>query len=941
MRYSVTADGFLPALPVSPPHKEKDNASTASSSTESFSTLKPSTSSSLSSSSSSRLRRPSAGFGYGNGYRSSLADTLSTSRTLTDDTPSSAFSSSSSSVHASPAPLPGAPMSAAAVAAAAALPPTALPSDGEDRIRVACRVKPREPGTSAAKVCTSVGGDQRTVSWAGNRADGETARRFMFDYAAGEGVGQEELFQKIGLPVTNACLEGFSGTIFCYGQTGSGKSYTTFGPPDEASWIKGTGDDCRGDGRNPATPQSGGGSRGLVPRVLEHLLDRFSDGVDATTQPGGQSTSGLGPSEVQNCRCSFYEIYNEQVYDLTVPEGERASLNIREATGKGIFLEGVSEMEVKTAREACEILRKGYASRHTASTAMNSSSSRSHAIFTLAIDTVTHLPHQPEGDFCSTRRGRGQGAGKKALEDGRARLRSARFNLVDLAGSESQQRTRSKGAVLKEGTRINQSLSALGRVINSLVEGEGSGHVPYRDSKLTRLLAHSLGGNSKTVLVATVSGDVVDAGETLSTLKFVQRAKIIKNRAIRNEATHGGGLALQQVEEENARLKKLLADQERLSSQAKLKLREVDSHRSRLAMEVVTLREEAKRNKEIALEALQQLSECQSKVEESQKAVAEKERQLEEAAVASRQGEHRERSVPGAVGGKGEGSGSTGGGSTGGGVPPPTPTSHPLLRGLRLLARRLRFASDCSGGSHSSSCFGAGINRSNADIQALAEKERQLEEAAAASPQDEHGERPVLGAVGGKGEGGGSTGGGSTGGGVPPPTPTSPPLLRGIPLLTRRLRFASDESGGSHSSSPFGAGIDRSNADIQSNTRDEIVQACQRWPLQIHDELYGTDHPKVAWDLANLVKILMEKGDFDAAESLVRSALEIRSRFLGPAHADVACSLFDLALIYRIKGNREKADLFEAEGNRIWGRAFGDRYQEEAPPERRPAVGTE
>ena len=88
-------------------------------------------------------------------------------------------------------------MSAAAVAAAAALPPTALPSDGEDRIRVACRVKPREPGTSAAKICTSVGGDQRTVSWAGDRADGATARQFTFDYAAGEGVDQEELFEKV------------------------------------------------------------------------------------------------------------------------------------------------------------------------------------------------------------------------------------------------------------------------------------------------------------------------------------------------------------------------------------------------------------------------------------------------------------------------------------------------------------------------------------------------------------------------------------------------------------------------------------------------------------------------------------------------------------------------------------------------------------------------
>ena len=113
--------------------------------------------------------------------------------------------------------------------------------------------------------------------------------RTRHDHASRESENNRDLRRhpspvpQIGLPVTNACLEGFNGTIFCYGQTGSGKTYTTFGPPDEASWIEATGDDCRGDGRNPVTPPSGG-SRGLVPRVLEYLFDRFSDGVDATTQ---------------------------------------------------------------------------------------------------------------------------------------------------------------------------------------------------------------------------------------------------------------------------------------------------------------------------------------------------------------------------------------------------------------------------------------------------------------------------------------------------------------------------------------------------------------------------------------------------------------------------------------------------------------------------------
>lgn len=230
MRYSVAADGFLSSLSPTPPTKDKDSASVTSSSTEPYSTPKPS------SSFASRLRPPAAGSsmgssfhgnGYKNGYRnvhengdkgntngsavdetnghtnghagsytnsfgfgyrsSSSAGTPSTvGRLLLDESPF-ASSSSSSTVHAS----------AATMTATALLTPTALPADGDDRIRVACRVKPRDPGTSSTRVCTSVGVDKRTVAWVGDRADGASTRHFTFDYAAGEDVGQEELFEKV------------------------------------------------------------------------------------------------------------------------------------------------------------------------------------------------------------------------------------------------------------------------------------------------------------------------------------------------------------------------------------------------------------------------------------------------------------------------------------------------------------------------------------------------------------------------------------------------------------------------------------------------------------------------------------------------------------------------------------------------------------------------
>ncbi|CAN0210254.1 unnamed protein product [Ascophyllum nodosum] len=373
----------------------------------------------------------------------------------------------------------------------------------DNRIKVVCRVRPpvmREThgAKSLANRCVEVEKDRRTIVL-NSRPQGKS---FTFDYAAGEDSTQEEIFAEVGQPVTEACLEGYNGTIFCYGQTGSGKTFTTFGPGAVME-----------NHLNPGDPKSYA-LRGLVPRVLEYLYDSIGRRVDN----GGGKVSYA-------CRCSFYEIFNEKVFDL-VDESNRDNpmgLAVREDTRKGVYVEGLMEEEVDGADSACEVLYRGFRNRHVGETAMNRESSRSHAVFTLVIQ-----------------------AKEVVEEEGLTRSRVARFNLVDLAGSERQKDTQASGERLKEASNINKSLSTLGQVINALVEKSAGRfrHVHYRDSKLTFLLRDSLGGNSKTMLVAAVSPADQNFGETLSTLKFAQRAKMIKNQAIKNEDTSGSFDAL-------------------------------------------------------------------------------------------------------------------------------------------------------------------------------------------------------------------------------------------------------------------------------------------------------------------------------------------------------------------------------------------------------------
>nr|CCA25137.1 kinesinlike protein putative [Albugo laibachii Nc14]CCA25772.1 kinesinlike protein putative [Albugo laibachii Nc14] len=377
------------------------------------------------------------------------------------------------------------------------------------------------------------------------KSNPQTPKSFTFDRIFHEESSQDEVFQAVGVPLTRSCLAGYNGTIFAYGQTGSGKTFTMQGP-EESIWTEGQAD----------TSLRSSPLRGVVPRVFEYLFDEKSL-LDSTKTDQPNDTTEMDALEERlehRFTCSFLEIYNERVFDLLDVRGNSGASNdlgglqLRENGRRGVFVEGLTESVVENAQEATALMKLGARNRHVGQTLMNRESSRSHSVFILQIQT------------------------KQIRQDGITRMRTSRFNLVDLAGSERQRSTEASGDRLKEAGNINKSLSALGNVIMGLVDKSAgkNRHVHYRDSKLTFLLKDSLGGNSKTFMVATVSPAGESAHETLSTLKFAQRAKSIRNEAVINEATTGNVAVLQQ---EIQRLKSQLQSHQ---ARGKEPCREVD-----------------------------------------------------------------------------------------------------------------------------------------------------------------------------------------------------------------------------------------------------------------------------------------------------------------------------------------------------------------------------
>lgn len=241
-----------------------------------------------------------------------------------------------------------------------------------------------------------------------------------------------------------------------------------------------------GDRNNPQL-------RGIIPNAFEQIFSHIKH-------------AGAGAQYL--VRASYLEIYNEEIWDLLSPKAPK--LEIKERTDTGVYVKDLSTHVIKDVEEAYKLMAIGNQNRSTAATNMNARSSRSHSIFTITVECA------------------------EPGTDGESHIRVGKLNLVDLAGSERQSKTGATGDRLKEAAKINLSLTALGNVISALVDGKSS-HIPYRDSKLTRLLQDSLGGNSKTMMIATLSPASYNYDETLSTLRYANRAKNIKNKPKINE----------------------------------------------------------------------------------------------------------------------------------------------------------------------------------------------------------------------------------------------------------------------------------------------------------------------------------------------------------------------------------------------------------------------
>nr|XP_025039341.1 kinesin-like protein KIF17 [Pelodiscus sinensis] len=257
--------------------------------------------------------------------------------------------------------------------------------------------------------------------------------------------------------------------------------------------------------------------KGIIPRAFEHIFESVQC---------AENTKFL-------VRVSYLEIYTEDIRDLLGADTKQ-KLELKEHPEKGVYVKGLSLHTVHNVAQCERIMETGWRNRAVGYTLMNKDSSRSHSIFTINMEIYA------------------------VDERGEDHLRAAKLNLVDLAGSERQSKTGATGERLKEATKINLSLSALGNVISALVDGRCK-HIPYRDSKLTRLLQDSLGGNTKTLMVACLSPADNNYDESLSTLRYANRAKNIKNKPHINEDPKDA--LLREYQEEIRKLKAILAEQ--------------------------------------------------------------------------------------------------------------------------------------------------------------------------------------------------------------------------------------------------------------------------------------------------------------------------------------------------------------------------------------------
>ncbi|KAH8303676.1 hypothetical protein KR018_011135, partial [Drosophila ironensis] len=303
--------------------------------------------------------------------------------------------------------------------------------------------------------------------------DSKLTKKFTFDRSFGPESKQCDVYSVVVSPLIEEVLNGYNCTVFAYGQTGTGKTHTMVG--NETAELKSSWEDDS--------------DIGIIPRALSHLFDE------------------LRMMEVEyTMRISYLELYNEELCDLLSTDDNTKIRIFDDSTKKGsVIIQGLEEIPVHSKDDVYKLLEKGKERRKTATTLMNAQSSRSHTVFSI-------LVHIRENGI-----------------EGEDMLKIGKLNLVDLAGSENVSKAgNEKGIRVRETVNINQSLLTLGRVITALVDR--APHVPYRESKLTRLLQESLGGRTKTSIIATISPGHKDIEETLSTLEYAHRAKNIQNK---------------------------------------------------------------------------------------------------------------------------------------------------------------------------------------------------------------------------------------------------------------------------------------------------------------------------------------------------------------------------------------------------------------------------
>nr|XP_056721597.1 kinesin-like protein KIF1B isoform X5 [Euleptes europaea] len=375
-------------------------------------------------------------------------------------------------------------------------------------VKVAVRVRPfnsREIGKESKCIIQMQG---NSTSILNPKNPKEPAKSFSFDYSYWSHTSpddpcfasQNRVYNDIGEEMLLHAFEGYNVCIFAYGQTGAGKSYTMMGKQEE----------------NQA---------GIIPQLCEELFEKINDSSNEEMS--------------YSVEVSYMEIYCERVRDLLNPKN-KGNLRVREHPLLGPYVEDLSKLAVTSYTDIADLMDAGNKARTVAATNMNETSSRSHAVFTIVF---TQKKHDPETDLSTEK--------------------VSKISLVDLAGSERADSTGAKGTRLKEGANINKSLTTLGKVISALAEvskkKKKTDFIPYRDSVLTWLLRENLGGNSRTAMVAALSPADINYDETLSTLRYADRAKQIKCNAVINEDPNAK--LVRELKEEVTRLKDLLRAQ--------------------------------------------------------------------------------------------------------------------------------------------------------------------------------------------------------------------------------------------------------------------------------------------------------------------------------------------------------------------------------------------